>query len=67
MQGYKEGQRVIAGAICPSFSSYACQDGFPSQDGGYTSQTAVVLAMAIKQRVVGVLVTSLMARKQNTC
>ncbi len=35
VMGYEEGQRVIAGAICPSFSSYACQDGFPSQDGGY--------------------------------
>ena len=35
VHGYEEGQRVIAGAICPSFSSYACQDGFPSQDGGY--------------------------------
>lgn len=32
--GYAEGQRVIAGAICPSFHSYACQDGWPSQDGG---------------------------------
>ena len=32
--GYQEGQRVIAGAICPSFTSYACQDGFPAQDGG---------------------------------
>ncbi|MCL2178207.1 MAG: NAD(P)-dependent alcohol dehydrogenase [Proteobacteria bacterium] len=31
--GYKEGQRVIAGAICPSFTSYACQAGSPSQDG----------------------------------
>lgn len=35
VHGYEEGQRVIAGAICPSFSSYACQDGVPSQDGGY--------------------------------
>lgn len=35
VQGYTEGQRVIAGAICPSFTSYACQDGAPSQDGGY--------------------------------
>lgn len=35
VQGYKEGQRVIAGAICPSFTSYACQDGAPSQDGSY--------------------------------
>ncbi len=32
--GYEEGQRVIAGAICPSFTSYACQSGSPSQDGG---------------------------------
>jgi len=31
--GYKEGQRAIAGAICPSFTSYACQAGCPSQDG----------------------------------
>ncbi len=34
VQGYAEGQRVIAGAICPSFTSYGCQDGAPSQDGG---------------------------------
>lgn len=34
VQGYHEGQRVIAGAICPSFSSYASQDGYSSQDGG---------------------------------
>lgn len=34
VQGYQEGQRVIAGAICPSFSSYASQDGYPAQDGG---------------------------------
>jgi len=35
VQGYQEGQRVIAGAICPSFTSYSSQDGFPSQDGSY--------------------------------
>ncbi|WP_346797142.1 NAD(P)-dependent alcohol dehydrogenase [Halomonas sp. Bachu 37] len=35
VQGYHEGQRVIAGAICPSFTSYACQDGCSSQDGGH--------------------------------
>ncbi|NMG53777.1 NAD(P)-dependent alcohol dehydrogenase [Aromatoleum aromaticum] len=35
VQGYVEGQRVIAGAICPSFTSYGCQDGVPSQDGGH--------------------------------
>ncbi len=33
--GYQEGQRVIAGAICPNFNSYAAMDGFPSQDGSY--------------------------------
>jgi len=31
--GYTEGQRVIAGAICPSGHSYACLDGLHSQDG----------------------------------
>lgn len=35
VQGYTEGQRVIAGAICPNFNSYAAQDGFASQDGSY--------------------------------
>ncbi len=35
VQGYREGQRVIAGAICPDFNSYAAQDGAPSQDGSY--------------------------------
>lgn len=35
VKGYTEGQRVIAGAICPSFTSYSCQDGYPSQDGSY--------------------------------
>lgn len=35
VQGYEEGQRVIAGAICPSFTSYSCQDGCSSQDGSY--------------------------------
>ncbi|HEX6143441.1 MAG TPA: NAD(P)-dependent alcohol dehydrogenase [Geminicoccaceae bacterium] len=31
--GYREGQRVIAGAICPSGYSNACLDGLHSQDG----------------------------------
>jgi threonine dehydrogenase-like Zn-dependent dehydrogenase len=35
VRGYSEGQRVIAGAICPNFNSYAAQDGVPSQDGSY--------------------------------
>ncbi len=33
VQGYEEGQRVIAGAICPSGTSYGCLDGLHSQDG----------------------------------
>jgi len=35
VEGYSEGQRVIAGAICPNFNSYAAQDGVASQDGSY--------------------------------
>jgi len=31
--GYTEGQRVIAGAICPSGYSNACLDGLGAQDG----------------------------------
>jgi len=33
VQGYEEGQRVIAGAICPSGYSNACLDGLHAQDG----------------------------------
>lgn len=33
VEGYEEGQRVIAGAICPSGYSNACLDGLHSQDG----------------------------------
>ncbi len=33
VQGYVEGQRVIAGAICPSGYSNACLDGLFAQDG----------------------------------
>jgi threonine dehydrogenase-like Zn-dependent dehydrogenase len=33
LQGYEEGQRVIAGAICPSGYSNACLDGLYAQDG----------------------------------
>ncbi len=35
--GYREGQRVIAGAICPSGHSHACLDGLHSQDGPGTA------------------------------
>ncbi len=34
VQGFTEGQRVIAGAITPSGHSAACLCGCPSQDGG---------------------------------
>ncbi len=33
VEGYHEGQRVIAGAICPSGYSNACLDGLCAQDG----------------------------------
>ncbi len=33
VEGYSEGQRVIAGAICPSGYSNACLEGLHSQDG----------------------------------
>jgi threonine dehydrogenase-like Zn-dependent dehydrogenase len=33
VEGYEEGQRVIAGAITPSGHSYACLCGYPAQDG----------------------------------
>ena len=36
VQGYEEGQRVIAGAITPSGHSYACLCGNHSQDGAGT-------------------------------
>lgn len=36
VQGYREGQRVIAGAITPSGHSAACLCGFHSQDGAGT-------------------------------
>lgn len=36
VQGYREGQRVIAGAITPSGYSNACQCGHCSQDGAGT-------------------------------
>lgn len=37
VMGYQEGQRVIAGAICPSGHSHACLDGLHSQDGPGTA------------------------------
>ena len=37
VQGYSEGQRVIAGAITPSGWSNACQCGYGSQDGAGTA------------------------------
>lgn len=37
VSGYEVGQRVIAGAICPSGYSNACLDGLPAQDGPGTA------------------------------
>lgn len=34
--GYTEGQRAIAGAICPSGHSHACLDGLCAQDGQHS-------------------------------
>jgi threonine dehydrogenase-like Zn-dependent dehydrogenase len=36
VRGFREGQRVVAGAITPTGSSNACQCGFCSQDGAGT-------------------------------
>ncbi|HET6306814.1 MAG TPA: NAD(P)-dependent alcohol dehydrogenase [Rhodopila sp.] len=36
VRGYREGQRVIAGAITPSAHSAACLCGCAAQDGGYS-------------------------------
>ena len=36
VKGYIEGQRVIAGAICPSGYSNACLDGLSAQDGQHS-------------------------------
>lgn len=37
VKGYREGQRVIAGAITPSGHSHACLDGCHAQDGAGTA------------------------------
>src|SRR6202049_1119791 len=37
VSGFREGQRVIAGAITPSGYSAACLCGSASQDGGFNS------------------------------
>ncbi len=60
VQGYREGQRVIAGAICPSFTSYACQDGVPSQDGGCSCH-------ATSRWAAGASAIPSMAPRPNTC
>jgi threonine dehydrogenase-like Zn-dependent dehydrogenase len=46
--GYTEGQRVIAGAICPDFNSYAAQDGVASQDGSYLIESGGCAAHGYK-------------------
>ncbi len=53
VQGYREGQRVIAGAITPSGWSNACQCGFGSQAGSHSGD--------------GGLATPSTAARPNTC
>lgn len=48
IEGYQEGQRVIAGAICPNFNSYAAQAGAPSQDGSYLMNSGACGAHGFK-------------------
>ena len=55
--GYQEGQRVIAGAICPNFNSYAAMDGFPSQDGSYLVPRACAAATATRPPPAGASAT----------
>ena len=57
VQGYDEGQRVIAGAICPSGYSYACLDGDMSAPwystaslAGFTAGIVVMYATAFVVR-----------------
>lgn len=67
VKGYEEGQRAIAGAICPSFTSYACQDGYPSQDGAYLVEAGLTCGChGYKATLAGVLAISLMEPKPNT-
>lgn len=63
--GYQEGQRVIAGAICPNFNSYAAMDGYPSQDGSYLIPQDLCGRHAIKRRRAGALAILLMAPRPN--
>ncbi len=57
VQGYREGQRVIAGAICPNFNSYAAQDGAASQDGSYLIPPATAAATATRPPPAGASAT----------
>lgn len=51
--GYQEGQRVIAGAICPDFSSYAAQDGVPASRSATWSAAAAAAATATSRPPAG--------------
>jgi len=66
--GYREGQRVIAGAICPNFNSYAAQDGAPSQGAAaISSPTVNADTMATKPRPGGASAISSTVPGPNTC
>ena len=49
VQGFKEGQRVIAGAITPSGHSAACLCGYGSQDGGFIAAVSGHGWLALRQ------------------
>lgn len=60
VRGYQEGQRVIAGAICPSFTSYACQDGC-------CARMAATMPTATSRWAAGASVTPSTAPRRSTC
>ena len=58
VRGYQEGQRVIAGAICPNFNSYAAQDGYPARTAATWRRVAcAAVATATRPRRAGASAT----------
>ncbi len=55
VQGYQEGQRVIAGAICPNFNSYAAQDAIPARTAATWCRVVCAAATATRPRQAGAL------------
>lgn len=64
IKGFKEGQRALAGAICPSFTSYACQMVFPLRTVPICRNA---VATDTKRRRGGVLAMLSMARRLSMC